>query len=69
MDSEAERASWEFDEEGFHRTRTLDHTVALDGPVNWVLDRGPVHLDPHDVVVWCATRHVWRDNGDEPMRR
>jgi len=58
----------EVDAEGFHRTRTIDHVLVLDGPVELVLDEGSVIVEPRDCVIQRGTNHAWRNHGDEPIR-
>lgn len=53
------------DEQGFHRTPTLDFVVLLEGSLKLKLDDGEAVLSPGDVVVQRDTNHAWRA-GDEP---
>ncbi|WP_336951169.1 cupin domain-containing protein [Sphingobium aromaticivastans] len=55
------------DENGFHRTGTLDFVVLLEGSLTLELDEGEVRLSPGDVVVQRDTNHAWRA-GDAPAR-
>jgi mannose-6-phosphate isomerase-like protein (cupin superfamily) len=54
--------------DGFHTTRTVDYVYILGGPLQLVLDTGPVDLRTGDTVVQQATRHAWRNPGPEPVR-
>jgi mannose-6-phosphate isomerase-like protein (cupin superfamily) len=56
------------DEEGWHKTETLDYVFVLDGGVTLVLDDAEVDLDPGDCVIQRATRHAWRNRGNAPVR-
>lgn len=58
----------EVDDEGFHRTNTLDYIFVLDGPVELALDDGTVELNPGDAVVQRQTNHAWRNRGENPIR-
>ena len=53
------------DEQGFHRTPTLDFVVLLEGALK--LKEGEAVLAPGDVVVQRDTNHAWRA-GDAPAR-
>jgi quercetin dioxygenase-like cupin family protein len=64
----AARAHPEVDAEGFHRTRTVDHVLVLDGPVELVLDDESVIVEPGDCVIQRGTNHAWRNHGDAPIR-
>ncbi len=54
--------------DGFHRTRTLDYVLILDGEVSLELDRGIVKLGPGDCVVQRGTSHAWRNKSGKPVR-
>ncbi len=56
------------DEEGFHRTGTIDYVIVLDGPLTLVLDEGEIELQPGDCVVQRDTRHAWRNRTDRSIR-
>jgi len=64
----AERTVAGVDEEGFHRTPTLDYVYVLDGPVELVLDDASVVIEPGDCVVQRGTNHAWRNHGARPIR-
>lgn len=58
---------FEPDNTGMHTTSTVDYVLVLDGEI-W-LDLGDadmVRLGPGEVVIQNATRHAWRNLGDEP---
>ncbi len=54
------------DDPGMHTTRTIDYGIVLSGEIDLELDEGEVHLAAGDVVVQRATRHAWRNRGNEP---
>jgi mannose-6-phosphate isomerase-like protein (cupin superfamily) len=56
------------DENGFHRTGTLDYFVLLEGCLTLELDDGKAELHPGDVVVQRDTRHAWRNSSESPAR-
>lgn len=55
------------DENGFHRTGTLDFLILLEGRLKLILDEGETDLSAGDVVVQRDTNHAWRA-GSEPAR-
>lgn len=55
-------------DEGWHTTATIDYGIVISGQVDLGLDSGWVRLNPGDVVVQRATRHAWRQVGDEPCK-
>ncbi|MGR6999375.1 cupin domain-containing protein [Yinghuangia aomiensis] len=57
-----------FDEDGFHKTDTLDYILVLDGDIELVLDDETVTVKEGDVVVQRNTNHAWRNKGDKPVR-
>ncbi len=56
----------EAEDPGMHTTRTIDYGIVLSGEIDLELDAGEVHLRAGDVVVQRATRHAWRNRGDDP---
>lgn len=56
------------DEYGFHCTESIDYILVLEGRITLVLDDGEVLLHPGDCVVQRRTRHLWRNDGDSPVR-
>jgi len=52
---------------GMHVTDSVDYVLILDGAIWLDLDDGKaIRLGPGDTVVQNATRHAWRNLGDEP---
>lgn len=56
------------DKQGFHCTDTVDYVLVVDGHVTLVLDDGSVALGPGDCVVQRQTNHLWRNDGEKPVR-
>jgi mannose-6-phosphate isomerase-like protein (cupin superfamily) len=56
----------ESDQDGMHRTPTLDLICILAGEIWLELDDGDVHLREGDCVVQNGTRHAWRNRNDSP---
>lgn len=49
---------------GFHRTRSVDFIVLLEGEVTLMLDEAEVRMKPFDVVVQRGTSHSWVNHGE-----
>ena len=56
----------ESDQDGMHRTPTVDLICVLSGEIWLELDAEEVHLREGDCVVQNGTRHAWRNKGDRP---
>ena len=56
------------DEDGFHCTDTVDYVIVADGDIALVLDDGEVLLHAGDCVIQRQTNHLWRNDGDKPVR-
>lgn len=48
----------------FHRTRSVDFIVLLEGEVTLMLDDAETDLKPFDVVVQRGTSHAWVNRGE-----
>lgn len=59
-------AFMESDQDGMHRTASVDLVYVLSGEVWLELDAEEVHLREGDCVVQNGTRHAWRNKGDRP---
>jgi quercetin dioxygenase-like cupin family protein len=59
-------AYMESDQDGMHRTPTVDLICILSGEISLELDAEEVHLREGDCVVQNGTRHAWRNRGDRP---
>jgi len=51
---------------GFHKTRTLDYAIVLDGEIYAMMDEGECLLKPGDVLVQRGTNHAWSNRTDAP---
>ena len=56
----------ESDQDGMHRTPTVDLICILSGEISLELDAEEIHLREGDCVVQNGTRHAWRNKGDRP---
>ena len=59
-------AYMESDQDGMHRTPSVDLICVLSGEIWLELDAEEVHLREGDCVVQNGTRHAWRNKGDRP---
>lgn len=60
-------AHMESDQDGMHRTASVDLIVVLAGRISLELDRGViVDLTAGDCLVQNGTRHAWHNRSDEP---
>jgi quercetin dioxygenase-like cupin family protein len=59
-------AYMESDQDGMHRTPSVDLICVLSGEIWLELDAEEVHLREGDCVVQNGTRHAWRNRGDRP---
>jgi mannose-6-phosphate isomerase-like protein (cupin superfamily) len=64
----AEHRPARLDEDGFHKTDSLDFVIILDGACTLALDDEEVVLQPGDVVVQRETNHAWRNENEFPIR-
>ena len=59
---------FEKDDQGMHKTNTVDYSMVWEGEIWLELDDGEtVHLERGDVVVQNGTRHAWRNKGSNPV--
>ncbi len=49
---------------GFHRTRSIDFIVLLEGEVTLMLDDDETVMKPFDVVIQRGTNHSWVNRGE-----
>ena len=52
----------------FHKTRTLDYAICLDGEIYAMLDKEERLMRPGDVLVQRATNHSWSNRSDKVCR-
>jgi hypothetical protein len=52
----------------FHRTRSLDYAVVLDGEVWALMDEGETLMRAGDMLVQRGTNHAWSNRSERPCR-
>ena len=52
----------------FHKTRTLDYAICLEGEIYAMLDKEERLMRPGDVLVQRATNHSWSNRSDKTCR-
>jgi cupin domain len=52
----------------FHKTRTLDYAIVLDGEIWALVDEGETLLRAGDVLIQRGTSHSWSNRSDRPVR-
>ncbi len=50
---------------GFHKTKTLDYIVVLEGEIHCLLDQGEVVLKEGDVLIQRGTNHAWSNRSNK----
>jgi len=55
------------DENGFHRTTTIDYIMIVSGEVDLILDEGKTTVRAGDLVVQRNTNHAWHVMGKTPV--
>ena len=53
---------------GFHKTRTVDYALVLEGEVVAMMDVGETSMGPGDVLIQRGTNHAWSNRTDKPCR-
>lgn len=48
----------------FHKTRTLDYAIVLEGEIWALLDEGETLMQPGDVLIQRGTNHAWSNRSD-----
>jgi Cupin domain len=56
-----------FDEQGFHRTETIDYLLIMTGEIELLLDESRVLLKAGDLVIQRNTRHAWHNLTDQTV--
>lgn len=51
---------------GFHRTKSVDYIILLEGEVTLMLDEVDVPMKQYDVVIQRGTNHSWVNYGETP---
>lgn len=52
----------------FHKTRTLDYAIVLDGEIWALLDEGECLLQSGDILIQRGTNHAWANRTEAPCR-
>lgn len=70
--ADAHEAGQEADEDPrhfwFHKTKSIDYAVVLEGEIWAMLDVGECLLRAGDIVVQRGTNHAWSNRSDRPCR-
>ncbi len=53
---------------GFHKTRTVDYAIILEGEVVAMMDVGETPMAPGDVLIQRGTNHAWSNRTDKACR-
>ena len=53
---------------GFHKTRTVDYAIVLEGEVVAMMDVGETPMGPGDVLIQRGTNHAWSNRTDRACR-
>ena len=53
---------------GFHRTRTVDYALVLEGEVFAMMDVGETKMGPGDILIQRGTNHAWSNRSDKACR-
>lgn len=53
---------------GFHKTRTVDYAIILEGEVVAMMDVGETPMGPGDVLIQRGTNHAWSNRTDKACR-
>lgn len=52
----------------FHKTRSLDYAICLEGEIYAMMDEGETLMRPGDILIQRATNHAWSNRSDKPCR-
>lgn len=52
----------------FHKTRSLDYAIVLEGEIWALMDEGETLLRAGDVLIQRATNHSWSNRSERPCR-
>ena len=53
---------------GFHKTRTVDYAIVLEGEIVAMMDVGETKMGPGDVLIQRGTNHAWSNRSGKPAR-
>ena len=54
--------------QGFHKTRSLDYAIVLEGEIYAMMDEGEKLMKPGDILIQRGTNHAWSNRTDAPAR-
>ena len=52
----------------FHRTKSLDFALVMEGEIWALMDVGETLMQPGDILVQRGTSHAWANRADKPCR-
>lgn len=53
---------------GFHKTRTVDYAIVLEGEIVAMMDVGETPMGPGDILIQRGTNHAWSNRTDQACR-
>jgi hypothetical protein len=53
---------------GFHKTKSVDYAIVLEGEVVAMMDVGETPMGPGDVLIQRGTNHAWSNRTDKACR-
>ena len=53
---------------GYHKTRTLDYAIVLEGKIVAMMEEGETEMGPGDVLIQRGTNHAWSNRSDKPCK-
>jgi hypothetical protein len=53
---------------GFHKTRSIDYAIVVEGEIWALMDFGETLMKTGDVLIQRATNHAWSNRSDRPAR-
>lgn len=52
----------------FHKTKSLDYAICIEGEIYAMMDEGETLMRAGDVLIQRATNHHWSNRSDKPCR-
>lgn len=53
---------------GFHKTKSVDYAIVLEGEIVAMMDVGETKMGPGDVLIQRGTNHAWSNRTDKACR-